>query len=447
MKCGIITPIGPGHRDLFESRCRPSVARAVGYNLGPFEEVTLYEMDDGEGRYGRSNRRNTAITQAGKDGVDWLFFLDADDELAPNAFEAFGKVLAEDPELDAAFGLLCHFDEADAPVLREGQPERLDTYEELLAWDPFYSLIIGHFVRQPVAAAIGFDESLDAGEDFTYYYQLWQRNRCVKRPEIFCVIRRGSHSQGPRSATGRDWNNVTSRLWAEKVSAHPIWSDVSYDGVSARMRVTNPLDLIQRSHLSGQFFEASSLGRLKRLIEPGARIVDVGANVGNHVVWYAQHLAPAAVLPVEPNPAAIAILEQNIEANGLGPVVDRRGIGCGAGRKAGRFRAVTEDNDNLGATRLISDPEGELAVVALDDLIGTERVDLLKIDAEGMELDVLAGAAGLISRDRPVIWIETLRQNLLPFAQHWCRANGYGLIDSVPYVNTIDYFAVPMERA
>lgn len=140
MKCGVITPIGPGHRALFEDRCLPSVERAVAYSKGPFEEITLYRMDDGEGRHSRSNRRNAAIRQAAEEGVDWLFFLDADDELTPNAFEAFGRVLAETPDIDAAFGLLCHFDEDGNPGLREGQPERLDSYGELIAWDPFVAL-------------------------------------------------------------------------------------------------------------------------------------------------------------------------------------------------------------------------------------------------------------------------------------------------------------------
>lgn len=446
MKCGIITPIGPGHQALFEARCRASVERALGYSRGPFDEVTLYAMDDGEGRHGRSNRRNAAIAQAVEDGIDWVFLLDADDELATNAFEAFGRRLAEEPEIDALWGLICEADAEGAPQLREDQPESLSSYAEFLATPPYLALQIGGFVRTAALARFGFDERMDAGEDYKLYLQLWRHCACRKRPEIFFINRRDRHSTGPRAATGQDWRLTVDRLWAEAVAAHPLWAEVAQDGITARMRVANPLDLIQRSHLAGQFFEAEPLSRLKRLLAPGGRIVEVGANIGNHLVWYAQHLAPEAILPVEPNPAAIALLDANIAANGLEPVVDRRGIGLGAGRAEGRFRAETADADNLGATTLVADPEGPLRVVALDALVGEERVDFIKIDAEGMELEVLEGAAGVISRDRPVIWVETLRRNILPFAQGWCRANGYGLADSVAYVHTMDYFAVPMER-
>ena len=77
--------------------------------------------------------------------------------------------------------------------------------------------------------------------------------------------------------------------------------------------------------------------------------------------------------------------------------------------------------------------------------MGEDPVDFIKIDAEGMELDVLEGASALIARDKPVIWVEVLRENMLGFAQKWCRSAGYRIVDSTPYVHTIDYFAVPKE--
>ena len=341
MKCGIITPIGPGHQALLEESCQPSVARAVGYSKGPFDEVVFYAMDDGQGRFGRSSRRNDAIRQARAEGIEWLFFLDADDVLAANAFETFGRCLEAYPDLDAVWGLICEFDAEGEPQLREGQPERLDSYADFLATPPFLSVQIGHFVRTEAVARFGFDETMNAGEDFKLYFQLWQTCTCRKLPEIFFINRRGQHSTGPRGATGQDWQRIVDRLWAEAVAQTPLWGEVSHNGVQARMRVTNPLDLIQRAHLQGQFFEESSLTKLKTLLKSEApRIVEVGANIGNHVVWYAQHLKPARIYPVEPNPAAIGLLEENIAENGLGDRIDRRGIGLGAGRGAGRFRAA-----------------------------------------------------------------------------------------------------------
>ncbi|EAQ02000.1 hypothetical protein OB2597_20286 [Pseudooceanicola batsensis HTCC2597] len=449
MICTVITPVGPGHMDLFRTSCAPSVAQARAYHMGPFTEVEHLMMDDTEGRHGRSARRNEAVRMAQEAGSDWVFFLDADDLLTPNAFEAFGRVIAAEPGLDVVWGLICTLDEGGEPALREDQAERLDTREDFLSVPPYSAVQIGGFMRTEAVARFGFDEAMDTGEDYKLYCQLWEHCRCGKRPEIFFVNRRGQHSTGPRAATGLDWNNATNAQWADQLRAVPIWAKVEDGGAGdgpARMRVTNPNDLIQMTHLRGEFFEADSLSKLKKLIKaPNPRIVEVGANIGNHVVWYARHLAAERIYPVEPNPEALSILNENIDANGIRARIDTRGMGYGAGKDSGTFRTQTDNADNLGATRLVADAEGGIETRTLDQLLGDETVDFIKIDAEGMELDVLEGAQALIARDRPVIWVEVLRENMLGFAQKWCRAAGYRIVDSTPYVHTIDYFAVPKE--
>lgn len=445
MKLAVITPVGPGHQDLLRDSCAPSLAQAMAWTMGPFSEIRHLVMDDTEGCHGRSARRNEGLAQARAEGADWVFFLDADDVLAPNAFEAFGRCLAEEPDLEAVWGLICTFDGEGEPELREEQPARIDSRAEFLRTPPYLAVQIGGFVRTPVAVAIGFDTTMDTGEDYRFYRALWAGHRCAKRPEIFFVNRRGAHSTGPRSATGQDWTRSVTRQWAEDLAGAEIFVEIDDGaGLPARMRLTNPADLIQAAHVRGGFFEADSLAKLKALTGGRAEaVVDVGANIGNHVVWYARHLGASRIYPVEPNPAALALLEQNINANGLGDRIDRRGLGLGAGRGDGRFRAETGDADNLGATRLVAAADGGIETRSLDALLGGDRVDVIKIDAEGMEMDVLAGAEALIARDRPVIWVEVLRGNIMDFAQDWCRAAGYRIADSTAYVNTIDYFAVP----
>ena len=62
---------------------------------------------------------------------------------------------------------------------------------------------------------------------------------------------------------------------------------------------------------------------------------------------------------------------------------------------------------NLGATRLRTDPAGQVSVVTLDSL-RPQRLDLLKIDIEGNELAVLQGASSSIVGLRPSVWVEVL---------------------------------------
>ncbi len=446
MKCAVITSVGPGHQQLLENNCRPSVEAAVSHGMGPFSAVQHFVMDDTKGIYGRSKRRNEAVRKALDEEYEWVFFLDADDVLTPNAFDRFGSCIEAEPALDVVWGLICEFDGKGEPQLRPNQVEYLDSREAFLATEPFLSIQIGAFMRTKCVAGFGFDEAMDAGEDFKLYYQLWANYCCAKRPEIFFINRRGFHSTGPRSATGDDWRINVSQQWAQQLAETPIWATITSSGNSAKMLINNPNDIIQRTHLKGSFFEADSLEKLRKLIKSSApHILEVGANIGNHVIWYAQNLNASRIYPVEPNPAALSILRKNISANELDERIDERGMGFGAGKSSGRFRVETDDKDNLGATRLVEDDNGDIETQTLDKIMGADKVDFIKIDAEGMELDVLKGAAALIARDKPVIWVEVLRQNQMGFAQNWCREAGYQIVDSTAYVNTIDYFAVPRD--
>jgi FkbM family methyltransferase len=447
MICVIITPVGPGHLELFQGSCAPSVEQAKAFDMGPFTEVHHLMMDDTSGQFGRSTRRNEGVKIAKEHGADWIFFLDADDILTPNAFQSFGQVIAEESDLDVVWGLICTLDEDGQPQLRDGQPERLNRRADFLSTQPYLAIQIGGFMRASVVEKFPFDEAMDAGEDYRLYCQLWKEARCATRPVIFFLNRRGQHSTGPRSATGQDWVESTAKQWTEQLDEVPIWveiNDPSSDGAAAHMRVTNPRDIIQDCHIRGEYFEADSLAKLRDLIRSDApSIVEVGANIGNHVVWYGRNLNVEKIYPVEPNPKAIALLDENIKVNDLGALIDRRGIGFGAGNQTGRFRVQTDDENNLGATRLVPDETGEIETCTLDELMGDARVDFIKIDAEGMELDVLEGAQNLIAREKPVIWVEVLRENMMKFVQKWCREAGYRVVDSRAYAGTVDYFAIP----
>jgi hypothetical protein len=182
--------------------------------------------------------------------VDWVFFLDADDILTPNAFEAFGRCLSAEPDLDAVWGLICALDDAGQPELRDGQPERIDSREKYLATPPFLGVQIGAFVRAGVAAGIGFDTAMDTGEDYRFYCALWAGHRCAKRPEIFFLNRRGAHSTGPRSATGADWRRLAQEI-----------------GLDAA-RPDHPLDLGRGMHRRGRPERAQ---RHRQAQQPGSR--------------------------------------------------------------------------------------------------------------------------------------------------------------------------------
>jgi glycosyl transferase/beta-hydroxylase protein BlmF len=71
---------------------------------------------------------------------------------------------------------------------------------------------MGHFVKTSVAIETLFDETRNTGEDFDYYLRVWETHLCIKIPLPFFYNRRGLHSRGPKSATGREWRLAVTEI-------------------------------------------------------------------------------------------------------------------------------------------------------------------------------------------------------------------------------------------
>jgi hypothetical protein len=74
---------------------------------------------------------------------------------------------------------------------------------------------MGHFVKREVAIKLPFNEEMNTGEDWDYYLRLWRDHDCIKIREPLMLNRRGMHSTGPRSATGRDWTIAVNKMIEE----------------------------------------------------------------------------------------------------------------------------------------------------------------------------------------------------------------------------------------
>ncbi len=436
MKCAVIIPIGPQQDVRFESCC-DSVERAFEHAKGPFEGIEVIPIWDTSGAMSDAERWNVGIDIAQNRDCDWLFFLNVSDLMRPEGFVAFENVM---DGFDAVWGTICdRVRGQDEFVPRENQILSATSIDEILTASPSLNLQMGQFVRCGSAASVRFDTAMAAGADLKFQTDLWNQFRCAKVPAIFSVHNEGEPVAKPRVVNGPSLKAVAESVVPEQGSDGEAYASVVLHGKEARFAINNPLDLIQRHHLAGLFFEVQELRTLTRVVGTGRTIVEVGANIGNHLVFYAQHMLAKKIFPFEPNPDAVSLLSRNIKANKLESVVDDRGVGIGLGAEYGKFSVVLPGENNLGAAQLASG-SGELEVFPLDEKLGDEKVDFMKIDVEGMEFEVLAGAVNTIRRNRPILMIEVFRPKIEKF-EEWCKANDYRVIKRFDCVNAVNFLA------
>ena len=143
---------------------------------------------------------------------------------------------------------------------------------------------------------------------------------------------------------------------------------------------------------------------LKRLVRPGHRVAEVGANMGYHTLTLAEGVGPRGhVDSFEANPAVLPLLRATIAVNGI---TDRVTIHPEAALDAAGTVEFTSDPDHIGSGHLAIPGEAahysRLAVVpavTLDAaLAALARLDVLRMDAEGSEPLVLRGATALLQR-------------------------------------------------
>jgi FkbM family methyltransferase len=159
------------------------------------------------------------------------------------------------------------------------------------------------------------------------------------------------------------------------------------------------------------FYEKLMLMNIQNNYKSGS-IVDVGANVGNHAVFFCGVVHDhEMVYAIEPGPDALRLLKRNLKRNGVSGKVVVQPVAAGA--FTGTVSMQHGSSTNLGAMRVAAvtaDRSQPTPMERLDDIIPESRtLAVMKIDVEGFEVEALSGAQRILASQKPDIYVEAAR--------------------------------------
>lgn len=150
-------------------------------------------------------------------------------------------------------------------------------------------------------------------------------------------------------------------------------------------------------------------------LKEGATVLDIGANFGYYTLLMSELVGPfGKCIAFEPNPGVAAKLRKTISINGFDARISLHEVALGnvASGEISFFIPDHEPKNGFVVQNggFCSDPGGRVITVretTVDDICaGLERLDFIKIDAEGSEANIVDGMMGVIARLKPSILIE-----------------------------------------
>jgi FkbM family methyltransferase len=157
-------------------------------------------------------------------------------------------------------------------------------------------------------------------------------------------------------------------------------------------------------------YEPTSFEFFKKHAKPGSTILDIGAHIGLYSIFFYK-ITKGKIFSFEPTPSTVEVLKKTIQVNNAEKNVTV--VQAAVAETSGVATFYSNDLDASQSNSLVdlelsdsSNRKGayQVNVLSVDQFRTQEKlkIDVLKIDAEGVELDVLKGAKETFLQDRPV---------------------------------------------
>jgi len=196
--------------------------------------------------------------------------------------------------------------------------------------------------------------------------------------------------------------------------------------------------------LYGEFSEEES-ALFRRIVTDKDVVLDIGANIGAHTLFLAKAVGPnGQVHAFEPQRIVFQTLCANMALN---HIANAFCYDIALGKRPGTVfvpQLRPWDHSNFGGLSLGNHQLGDVVEVKTIDSLNLSACSFIKIDTEGMELDVLMGAANTIKTLQPILYVENDRKDKSAALIQYIDSLGYDMYwHKPPLYNPQNFFNNP----
>ncbi|EAK5278028.1 FkbM family methyltransferase [Campylobacter jejuni] len=166
---------------------------------------------------------------------------------------------------------------------------------------------------------------------------------------------------------------------------------------------------------------------------------DVGANIGNHSIYWSTNNCFSKIYSFEPIRETYDILTKNIQINNLENKIIPYNLGIGEKESYAKIKVYSLNNIGANQIEVLENnfEQSNIKIISLDEFgnkNAISNIDFIKIDVEGFEKQVLLGSKELIKRFKPLMLVEI-------FPEHFDVINeimtsyGYVIVDKIGHAD------------
>lgn len=201
----------------------------------------------------------------------------------------------------------------------------------------------------------------------------------------------------------------------EYLYASPNWRSTNINSINYHLDISKKMD-----HHVYFGFDIPGMKQLLEILTDDSVIIDVGANIGATGLQFANKASKGSVYCFEPVTKTFERLEKNFAINQYTnfTLINK---GLGSNEETVEIGSVLDSNPAMNRIVNTNFTNSKIAPIELIDIstvdvqiekLSLKRIDCIKIDVEGYELEVLKGAKSTLIKCKPILFIELGDKNL-----------------------------------